>query len=174
MHRRRFLSLATRGLAAATLAPWLAPAPRAGASSGARALLASSPYVYVSPLLRDGSESTCHAELWFGWIDGAVVVTVSRDRWKARAIRSGRSRARIWVGDHGRWRGVLWNDESFREAPSFEARGEIVADARLLDALLALYETKYPDEIGQWRDRMRSGHADGSRVLVRYVPLDLA
>lgn len=133
-------------------------------------MLQQSPFVYISPLLGSGQESSCHAELWFAWIDGAVVAIVSRDGWKARAIRSGRPRARIWVGDHGIWRGFLWNNEAFRDAPNFETEGEIVEDAALLTRLLARYETKYPDEIADWRDRMREGHADGSRVLLRYTP----
>ncbi|MEE3331463.1 MAG: hypothetical protein VX246_11400 [Myxococcota bacterium] len=127
--------------------------------------------MYVSPLLADGRESTCHAELWYAWIGDAVVVTVSQDRWKARSLAAGRDRARIWVGDHGVWRGLLWNNEDFRVASSFEARGEVVESAALLEKLLARYETKYPDEIANWRDRMRDGHANGSRVLIRYVPV---
>ena len=51
-----------------------------------------------------------------------------------------------------------------------EARGEKVKDAALLDRLLAAYETKYPAEIADWRDKMRSGYADGTRTLVRYTP----
>ena len=39
-----------------------------------------------------------------------------------------------------------------------------------LDRLLAAYETKYPAEIADWRDKMRSGYADGTRTLVRYTP----
>ncbi len=148
------------------------PARAAALPDGTTALLDRSPFVYVSPLRSDGGESRCHAELWFGWIDGAVVVTVASDRWKARAIASGLDRARIWVGDHGRWK--RWTggvNEAFRAAPHFEARGERVEDAALLERLLALYERKYPSEIDRWREPMRAGNADGSRVLLRYVPL---
>jgi hypothetical protein len=38
----------------------------------------------------------------------------------------------------------------------------------MIDRLLAVYEEKYPNEISKWRDRMRSGFADGSRILLRY------
>ena len=79
-------------------------------------------------------------------------------------------KARIWVGDHGRWKGLLSNNERFRSAPSFAAVGEQVADAALLDRLLAAYEARYPDEIERWRDTMRHGYADGTRVLLRYRP----
>jgi hypothetical protein len=133
--------------------------------------LAKSGLVYISPLLADGRESTCHGEVWFAWLDGSVVIITGRDRWKARAVARGLDGARIWVGDHGPWKrlGVVEN-EAFRSAPSFVARAETVKDTTLLDRLLAEFERKYPDEIGQWRDKMRSGYADGSRVLVRYTP----
>jgi hypothetical protein len=133
--------------------------------------LEESPFVYVSPLRRDGSESTCHAEVWYAWLDGAVVMTTAHDRWKARSIRKGLERARLWVGDYGRWKGLLLNNEDFRQGPSFVARGEVFQDQGLLDRLLAAYEKKYPDEIGRWRERMREGHRKGTRVLIRYVPI---
>ena len=83
----------------------------------------------------------------------------------------GLDRARIWVGDFGRWKGLLGKNEDFRRGPSFDARAEFVEDVRVLDRLLAQYDEKYPAEIGEWRDRMRNGFADGSRVLIRYRPL---
>ena len=139
-----------------------------------RRALTESPYVYVSPLRSDGRESTCHGEVWFGWIDGAVIVITGSTRWKARSLTVGLDRARIWVGDHGRWKRVVGRDEGFRQAPSFEVRASAVRDEALLDRLLAIFEEKYPDEIEKWRDRMRRGYADGSRVLIRYVPTDVS
>jgi hypothetical protein len=133
--------------------------------------LAESPYVYISPLRSDGAESRCHGEVWFGWIDGAVLVNTGHDTWKARGVRSGLDRARIWVGDFGRWKGKPGTNEDFRGGPSFEARAEFVKDVRVLDRLLAQYDEKYPAEIGKWRDRMRNGFSDGSRVVIRYRPL---
>jgi hypothetical protein len=133
--------------------------------------LAKSGLVYISPLRADGSESTCHGEVWFAWLDGSVVIITGRDRWKARAVARGLDSARLWVGDHGPWKrlGVVSN-EAFRSAPSFDADAATVKDPALLDRLLAEFERKYPAEIGQWRDKMRSGYADGTRVLVRYTP----
>ena len=179
--RRRFLLGAAAGVAwtAAWPASLRAAEPqaarrdsavRAPLSADLVAKLEKSGFVYVSPLKRDGKESTCHAEVWYAWIDGAVVMTVATDRWKSRAIDRGLDRARIWVGDHGRWKGMLFNNEGFRGAPSFEARGERLWDEALNERLLEAYVGKYPDEIAQWRDRMRKGHADRSRVLVRYTP----
>ena len=173
--RRSFLTSVAAGVACSIGLPGLLRAASHAASAltlpkATRELLTSSPYVYISPLKMDGEESRCHGEVWYAWIDGAVVVTVASDRWKARALKRGLHGARIWVGDHGRWKGVLANNEAFREAPSFGARGEIVTDEQVLEQLLAAYDQKYPKEIGRWRDRMRSGYHDGSRVLIRYVP----
>jgi hypothetical protein len=124
--------------------------------------------VYVSPLRSDGSESRCHGEVWFAWLDGAVVINTAADRWKARSLRSGLDRARIWVGDFGRVNGLLGSNDEFRKGPVFDARAEFVADPAVLDRLLEQYETKYPAEIAKWRGPMRTGVADGSRVLIRY------
>jgi len=178
--RRQFLA---RGLASAaaltglgslsSFVPLGLRRAQAEADSNAKALpelLEASPYVYLSPLRSDGEESQCHAEVWYAWLDGAVVMIVAKDRWKAKAIERGLVRARIWVGDHGRWKGLLSNNEDFRQAPSFAARGERVRDKQVLEQLLARYEDKYPAEIASWRDKMRGGYADGSRVLLRYRP----
>jgi hypothetical protein len=108
--------------------------------------------------------------VWFAFLDGAVVLNTASTTWKARAVSRGLDRARVWVGDHGRWKTVMGRDEAFRAAPSFDARAEVVKDAAVLDRLLAAYQTKYPDEIGSWRDKMRDGVRDGSRVLIRYAP----
>jgi hypothetical protein len=181
IHRRGFLA----GCAALALWPLARLSARAGeapaqattpAASGdlaadTRSALETSDYVYVSPLRSDGDESTCHGEVWYGWFDGSVVIITSANTWKARSASQDLDRARIWVGNHGRWKGLVGRNEEFRKAPSFDARAEIVKDDALLDRLLALYETKYPDEIARWRDRMRQGYADGTRVLIRYRPV---
>jgi len=173
LDRRGFV----RGVVAGTLL--LAGAPRrlaaAPAAPGLDAetirLLETSPFVYVSPLKSNGEESACHAEVWFAWLDGAVVMTVATDGWKSRSVARGLDRARLWVGDHGRRKGLNARSEAFRSAPHFDARATRLWDDALLDRLLAAYAVKYPDEIGRWRDRMRQGQADRSRVLVRYEPI---
>jgi hypothetical protein len=171
--RRTFLG-ASLGLLAWP-AGSLAAAPRqrrlAGLPEPLTEALQKSPYVYVSPLRSDGSESSCHGEVWFAWIDGAVVLNAAGDTWKSRAVARGLDRARIWVGDYGRWKGSLGSrNEAFREGPHFEARAEISSDAELVERVLAVYDRKYPAEIGKWRERMRDGVADGGRVLIRYRP----
>jgi hypothetical protein len=168
IHRRGFL------VASAGVALW----PLVGAR-GARAadalpteLLESSPFVYISPLLADGRESQCHSEVWYGWIDGAVVINTAPTTWKSRALAAGRNRARIWVGDHGRVKQMIGTNDAFRSAPHFDAKVESVKGGEpLLDKLLAVYGKKYPREIANWRDKMREGYHNGARLLLRYTPV---
>ena len=165
--RRTFLA----GAAGLALLPWLPRRVRAALSSDARTALESSGFVYVSPLRSDGSESTCHGEVWFSWLDDKVVLITASDRWKATSMAKGLDRARIWVGDHGRWKRMGLKNEDFRKAPSFEARAARISDEKVLERLLADYEKKYPKEIGAWRDKFRAGFASGERVLIGYEPV---
>jgi len=165
--RRQFVG-GSLGLLLASLVR--TPNARAAIGSELLAALEASPLVYVSPLRSDGQESRCHGEVWYAWIDGSVVINTATDRWKARAVRKGLDRARIWVGDFGRVKGLFGSNDDFRKGPVFEAHSEFVDDPAVLDRLLRQYETKYPDEIGRWRGPMRSGFEDGSRVLIRYRP----
>jgi len=164
--RRRFLA------ASLALLLWpLARTRRANAAAldaASTKALESSPLVYISPLRSDGKESRCHGEVWYAWIDGTVVINTAFDRWKARSVRAGLDRARIWVGDFGRVKGLVGANEEFRKGPVFEARAEFVKDSAVLDRLLEQYESKYPAEIAKWRGPMRSGFEDGSRMLIRY------
>lgn len=158
------------GAGAALLLAWPGRALAKAPAAEVGVLLEKSSFVYVSPLLASGAESRCHGEVWYGWLDGAVVLITSKDAWKAQALVRGRDTARIWVGDHGRV-GGLTGSEKFRQAPSFDARAGATRDAALLDRLMRLYRTKYPDEISSWEPRMRSGFESGERVLIRYEPL---
>lgn len=146
--------------------------PRPALDASLRSALRQSPFVYVSPILADGSESRCHGEIWFAWLDGAVVAISARSTWRARALARGLDRARIWVGNYGRWKGPLGlgHNEAFRAAPHFEARGAIVHDPKLLERLMAAYRGKYGGEFSSWEPRMRRGYASGQRVLIRYTP----
>lgn len=168
---RREILIAGSVLLGSSVASWpLARHARAQTTATSlEAALEHSEFVYVSPLRSDGEESRCHGEVWYGRLDGSVVLITSSKSWKARALAKGLTSARIWVGNHGRWKGLLTRNEEFRKAPHFDARVERSRDGTLLDRLLALYETKYPREIGDWRDRMRDGFADGSRLLLRYT-----
>jgi hypothetical protein len=170
--RRGFLS----ACAAALLWPVARRASGAAASSSSALpettlrALAASDFVYVSPLRTDGRESTCHGEVWFAWLDGSVVLNTASTTWKARSLAKGLDRARIWVGNYGPWKRMLSRNESFRGGPSFEVSAAVVRDDAVIDRLLAVYDRKYPDEIGKWRERMRSGYFDGARTVIRYTP----
>jgi hypothetical protein len=165
--RRELIQL---GVGAAAALAWPARS-RAALGADVTGLLARSGFVYVSPLKSDGSESRCHAEVWFGWLDDAVVLITASTGWKARAVARGLDRAHIWVGDHGRVGRVLGSGDAYRQAPSFEARATQSKDAALLERLMAAYRRKYPNEISSWEPRMRAGFASGERTLLRYTPV---
>ena len=93
-----------------------------------------------------------------------LVVTAS-DRWKAIAVSRGLDRARIWVGDFGRWKR---SGGRYKSAPSFLAKARFEADASVAGRALVAFGAKYPDEWDKWEPRFRTGLADGSRVLIRY------
>ena len=175
--RRAFLA----GAAAALLWPRAAIATESAETpqsaelpEATRRLLEESGFVYICPLLASGAESRCHGEVWFGWLDGTVVVNSRRVTWKVKALQAGLDRARIWVGDHGRWKqGLVGSarNEGFRSAPGFDARGRFESERAVLDRLLALFETKYAAEFGRWREDMRTGFYAGQRMLIRYQPV---
>lgn len=172
--RRALLHAGVAWAAALLLGPALRPPPARAVPrlpEATRRLLETSGFVYVSPLRSDGSESACHGEVWYGWLDGDVVLITAHDSWKVRALARGLDQARIWVGDHGRWRQLVGRNERFREAPHFEARATRSKDPALLDRLMAAYRDKYPEEIGRWEPRMRAGFASGERWLLRYAPV---
>jgi hypothetical protein len=164
--RREFL------MASAAWAMWptWARADAEALSPATLSALQTSPYVYVSPLRSDGSESRCHGEVWFGWIDDAVVLNTAPTTWKGRALEKGLLRTRIWVGDYGRAGGVL-GSEKFRAGPSFDALASRVTDRAVNEGLLAIYDEKYPGSIDRWRDKMRQGFESGERIAIRYAPV---
>ncbi|MEN8181754.1 MAG: hypothetical protein ABFS46_04365 [Myxococcota bacterium] len=171
LHRRTFLCAALGvALWPGRLLAEESETEKEGLPDAALAALPESEFVYVSPLLADGAESTCHGEVWYAWLDGAVVLITGSGAWKARSVSAGRDRARIWVGNHGPWKRTLGNDEGFRRAPSFVARARSSKDPELLERMLVDYERKYPDEIGRWRERFREGLTSGERVILRYEP----
>lgn len=157
------------GASAALALAWPVRA-RAALPADVTALLERSGFVYVSPLRSDGGESRCHGEVWYGWLDGRVVLITAKTGWKARALASGLGRARIWVGDHGRVGRVLGSGDAYRKAPSFEAAAARSEDAAVLERLMTVYRRKYPSEIASWEPRMREGFASGERVLIAYTP----
>jgi len=134
-----------------------------------RNALERSPLVYVSPLKSDGNESSCHGEVWFFHDHGDVVLATGKDTWKARALGRDLDRARIWVGDYGP---VKSAGDKYRKAPAFLALASRDQDPEVFERLLAKFGQKYPDEWDKWEPRFRKGYAEGSRVVIRYSPLE--
>lgn len=158
--RRRFLEATAATLALGALAPhrlFAAHHEEAGQESS---------LVYVSPLTKDGAESTCHGEVWFVKDGADLLVVTASDRWKAKAIGKGLDRARLWVGEHGVWKNA---NGAFRKSPMHDATARIDADSH--EKALESFGSKYAKEWGKWGPRFKGGLADGSRVLIRYSPV---
>jgi hypothetical protein len=170
LSRRSFLTALAAG-AAATLLPQRALRAEEPLSlpEATRTALAESPLIYVSPLRSDGAESTCHGEIWFVQDGADLLVATGHDGWRARAVRRGLDRARVWVGDFGQWKR---SGERFKTGPTFLAKARFDADAEVVERTLQAFGKKYPAEWGKWEPRFRKGLADGSRVLIRYQPSD--
>ena len=166
--RREFLVGAGAALGGLLLTRGLGADERLALPEATRRALESSGFVYISPLRSSGEESRCHAEVWYFFDEGDVVIVTGSDTWKARAVSKGRDRARIWVGDYGP---VRLGDESFRAGPSFEARVTAAGDRETFDRLLARFGQKYPAEWDKWKPRFESGYGDGSRIVLRYTPV---
>jgi hypothetical protein len=164
LDRRSFL-LGAGALGA--LVTWRPQLALAQAPTGARVAMERSKLVYVSPLLADGSESRCHGEVWYFVDGGGVVLATAHDGWKARALAAGRDRARLWVGDFGRYRG----DRSLiAAAPTVDARAARDDAPAVFERLLAAFAVRYPEEWGKWEPRFREGVKSGKRVVIRYTP----
>jgi hypothetical protein len=135
-----------------------------GAAPPARALapeletaLREARYVYVASERKGGSLGA-PAEIWFMHHQGAVWVASPTTTWRVRRIRAGRARAQVAIGR--------------RDGPAFAARGSIVRDPALYEVLFRALAEKYPEGWPQYESRFRSGLADGTRVLIKYQPVD--
>jgi hypothetical protein len=168
--RREWLAGAAVALGALVLFPrrLLAGDAKFDVGAAAQSALEKGKLVYVSPLRADGRESRCHGEVWYFWDRGAVVIATATGGWKTRAVKGGKDKARIWVGDFGPYSQA---GEKLRGAPTFLASAAVDADSATFERLLASYGTRYPDEWGKWKPRFESSHADGSRTVVRYTPI---
>ncbi len=164
--RRRFAQIAT----VTALVPSL-PRFSYALTREALAALESSGLAYISPLRSDGSESKCHGEIWFSWLDEKVVVITAPKRWRASAVSKGLDKARIWAGDHGRRDRIIGSNETFRKAPHFDAKAVLSKDRGLFDRLMKDFTRKYPKEFPKWDQKMHDGFASGDRVLALYTPL---
>jgi hypothetical protein len=168
--RRAFLSGSALAFGALALLPRRLRAADAQFALAAPALdaLAKGHLVYVSPLKADGRESRCHGEVWYFWDRDAVVIATATRGWKLRALKGGKDKARIWVGDFGPYSGAA---EKLRAAPTFLASAAVDAEPASFERLLASYATRYPEEWAKWKPRFESSYKDGSRTVIRYTPI---
>ena len=165
---RRELLKGTAALAGLALLPGRGRAEGYTLPAATRSVLASSPLVYISPLLSDGRESRCHGEVWFFFDEGDVVICTGRTTWKGRALEGGKDRARIWVGDFGRGGEVA---DRYRAGPTFATRASEDRDGDAFNRLLSAFGEKYPEQWGKWEPRFKKGFEDHSRLLIRYEPI---
>jgi len=162
--RRRILEVAGAATALALVPNVLrAAAPAADLTTA----MAGSDVVYLTPLRADGKESRCQAEVWFAPDGADVCVVTATGAWRARAVRNGLTRARLWVGDVGVWTQA---DGRYRALPQLETTGSLITDEAERERVLELFGKKYPVSWVLWGGRFRDGLADGSRVMLRYRP----
>ena len=138
--------------------------PRRGDASALGDALDST-LVYLSPLKEDGTESTCHGEVWFVVHDGSMFVSTRTGAWRAENVRNGNELARLWVGEHGVWTEA---GDKFKDSPSFVATAEYETDKAVQAAVLAKFGEKYSSGWGKWGPRFKQGLESGARVLLKY------
>ncbi len=169
VNRRAFFRLGARvTLAGAALLALPRPLRAAHHVSPLKQAIASSPLVYISPLKRDGSESTCQGEVWFVTDGDDLLVVTNPERWRAACIGQGLDRARLWVGDYGLWKRAKGR---YKEAPSTVARASLEGSEAVHAEALGRFGQKYSDEWGKWGPRFEKGLASGERVMIRYSPV---
>ncbi len=130
-----------------------------------------SPLIYLTPIRSDGSESACHAEVWFAADAGELFVVTPKERWRSQSVKKGLDRARIWVGDFGPWKK---SHGEFKTAPTFMASAGFVdsEDKETQKRVLAVMGKKYAGPAwDKYAPKFRQGLTDGSRVMLRYKPV---
>ncbi len=169
--RRNFLSGA-----AALSSTLLLPAHRVWSHEGefhlsetAKQATTESSTIYISPLRSDGTESKCHAEIWFVPHDGDLLVVTPSDAWRSRAVKKGLDKARIWVGTFGNWKR---SGGKYKSAPTFLAKASIVpqGDVAIAKCLANMGEKYATTGWETYGTPFRKGTKDGSRVVIRYSP----
>ena len=155
------------GISLAPAFPLLTRAVWAGEGATAADGLDSSRLVYLTPIKSNGEESRCKAEIWFAHDAGHVYVVTPPDAWRAKAVRQGLVRARLWVGDFGVW---TRSNGAFRQAPEHMATATIEEDASVHARILEAMGGKYAATgWSNWGPRFLKGLVDGSRVMIRYA-----
>ncbi|MSR14068.1 MAG: hypothetical protein EXR86_05760 [Gammaproteobacteria bacterium] len=158
LNRRQFIGVALL-FAGSGAARWVS------AAGPAVTALDNSKLIYLSPLLADGRESTCHAEIWFVQYQAEVYVCTSSTAWRTLALKRGLTRARIWIGEFGAWTQAK---DAFRAAPTLLLEGQVETAPAVHAEVLEVFGKKYAAEWAKWGPQFRDELADGSRALLRY------
>ncbi|HKA55333.1 MAG TPA: hypothetical protein VKJ47_16905 [Candidatus Binatia bacterium] len=133
------------------------PARGAALSPELQKALESSKYVYIQSTRKDGKLGK-PAEIWFMPYNGAVWVASPPTTYRVKRIKAGQTAAKIAIGK--------------ADGLSFNAKGSIVKDPEANKAMFETYAKKYTSEWKSYEQKFRDGLADGSRVLIKYVPAD--
>lgn len=136
------------------------------ANGNLSAALETSPFIYLAPILADGGESQCQAEVWFVVYKSDIYVVTASDAWRAQALQRGLTTARIWVGDFGVW---TRSKRAYKTAPTVDGIGNIVEDSTIHAQILDIFGRKYASDWPTWGPRFKNALADGSRVMLKYV-----
>ncbi|MGE0821357.1 MAG: hypothetical protein AB7G75_16575 [Candidatus Binatia bacterium] len=116
-------------------------------------VLDSSKYVYIQSVRKDGSFGA-PAEIWFMHHNGAVWVCSPTTTHRVKRIQAGQTKAKIAIGKP--------------DGPSFIAKGSLVKDPEVNNALFEAFAKKYSDGWSSYEKSFKEGLADGSRTLVKY------
>lgn len=160
LNRRQFILGGT-----ALLLTGMRARPAIAAAPAALAALDNSKLIYLTPLLADGRESACHAEIWFVHHKEEIYVCTRSTAWRTMALKRGLNRARIWIGEFGAWTKAK---DAFRAAPTLVLEGRLETEPAMLAEVLDVFGQKYAAEWDKWGPRFRDELADGSRALLRY------
>ena len=133
------------------------PASAASYSAEVDAALKTSTYAYIASERKSGEMGTL-AEIWYMLHDGFVWVGTPKTTYRAKRILAGRTRAKVALGK--------------RDGPAFYAKASIVNDPMLNEVLFENLAKKYPSGWKSFESGFRNGFKDGSRVLIKYEPVE--
>lgn len=134
---------------------WMPFSQATALTSEVQGALDSSKHVYIASTRKDGSLGR-PAEIWFMHYQGAVWVATPKTTWRVKRIQAGRDQAKIWVGKP--------------DGPAFAAKGSIVEDSEVQEALFGTYAKKYPEGWSSYEKVFREELQSGARVLIKYEP----
>ncbi|MBT4519053.1 MAG: hypothetical protein HOC23_03530 [Halieaceae bacterium] len=165
MLTRRTLLQASLSSAGLTLLPC---SGALGLSNRLSTDLKGSDLIYLTPILSNGQESNCQAEIWYIWDGSDIYVCTDSGSWRVQAVANGLQEARIWVGDLGNWKR---SNGKYKTLPAMDAHCSIVTDTAVHAMALEKFGNKYPFGWIKYGPIFRDGLASGARTLLKYHPV---